>query len=236
MTDKLPKVLEICPIVDSTVEIRFKTKIHQNAVFGLIYSELRSEFKSIENLPILQVPEPIRMSDPKLRYKPLYKISNEEFVVQIGPDVVSIGSFPKYVGWRKFSNKILSIFEKIEEMKIISEVERLGMRYINFFDHNIFNKIKLGINLAENKIVDQKSVFRTQVQAGKFICTVQISNDALSNNVRGSIIDIDCFKTKGLQDFFKHKKELLNEGHLKEKELFFSLLLDDFLKELKPKY
>ncbi len=236
MAKQLPKIIEICPIIDSTIEIRFKSKIHYNAVFGLIYSKLSSDFKKVENLPILQVPEPIRMKDPNLKHKPLYKISNAEFAVQIGPDVLTVGCVPKYVGWRRFSNKIFSILDKVEELKIISEVERLGIRYINFFDQNIFDKIKLDISLSGEKIQDQKSVFRTQITKGKFICTLQVANDAKLNNVDGSIIDIDCYKTRGLQDFFKNKEELINDGHLKEKELFFNLLSDNLLEELKPQF
>lgn len=236
MSKKFPKLIEICPIVDAVIEIRFKTKIPHNAVFGLVYSKLSSEFKSVENLPILQIPENIRMADPNLKYKPLYKISNPDFIVQIGPDVLSVSSSPRYLGWQKFSKKIFDILNKIEELKIISEVERLGIRYINFFDLNIFDKIKLDMNLSGEKILNQKSFFRTQLTGGKFLNTIQISNDAISKNVFGSIIDIDCSKTKGLQDFFKNKVELINEGHLIEKELFFNLLNDDFLKELKPKY
>lgn len=236
MNKKLPKLIELCPIVDAIMEIRFKTQTHSNAVFGIIYSKLSTEFKNVENLPILQIPEPIRNSDPSLKSQPLYKIFDDEFVIQIGPEVLSISSYPTYVGWKRFSNKINSILDKIEELKIITQVDRLGIRYINFFEQNIFNKINLNINLSGKEFNDEISTFRTQVTTGKFISTLQISNDATSNDKRGSIIDIDCHKTTGLQDFFRNKKELINEGHLKEKELFFSILSDDFLNELKPKY
>jgi len=236
MSKKFPKLIEVCPIVDAVIEIRFKTKVPHSAVFGLVYSKLSSEFKSVENLPILQIPENIRMGDPNLKYKPLYKISNNDFIVQIGPDVLSISSSPKYVGWQKFSKKIFSILNQIEDLKIISEVERLGIRYINFFNQNIFDKIKLEMNLSGENILNQKTFIRTQISSGKFLNILQISNEAISKNVLGSIIDIDCSKTKGLQDFFKNKEAIINEGHLKEKELFFNLLTDEFLKELKPIY
>lgn len=236
MTKTLPKSIENCPIVDALIEIRFKSKIHQNAIFGIIYNTLKSDFSKIEDLPILQIPEPIRISDPNLKYKPLYRISNDEFVIQIGPDVLAIGSYPKYLGWKKFSSKIFEILNKIEDLKIISEVERLGIRYINFFNEDIFDNLKLEINLDNKKLKSQKSVIRTEFNQGKFISTLQISNDAQSNNVFGSIIDIDCHKTKGLQDFFKNKEALINEAHLKEKELFFDLITDEYLKKLNPKY
>lgn len=236
ITNTLPKSIENCPIIDALIEIRFTSKIHQNAIFGIIYNALKSDFSKIEDLPILQIPEPIRMSDPNLKYKPLYRISNDEFVIQIGPDVLAIGSYPKYLGWKKFSSKIFEILNKIEELKIINEVERLGIRYINFFNEDIFNNIKLEINLDNKKLKSQKSVIRTEFNQGKFVSTLQISNDAKSNEIFGSIIDIDCHKTKGLQDFFNNKETLINEGHLIEKKLFFELISDEYLKKLNPKY
>ena len=122
-------------------------------------------------------------------------------------------------------------------LHIFSKAWTKGFKiWFNFFDQNIFDKIKLDINLAGEKIQEQKSVFRTQITKGKFICTLQVSNDAKLNNVAGSIIDIDCHKTKGLQDFFKNKEDLINDGHVKEKELFFNLLSDNLLEELKPKF
>lgn len=236
MSSKLPKLIEKCPILEATMEIKFKTNLPSNAVFGIIYGNLRSEFRKVENLPLLQIPESVRKTDPALRQKPLYRISNDEFIIQIGPEVLSISSTLNYVGWTRFSNKIYSILDNLQELKIIKNIERVGIRYINFFDQNIFDKIKLEINLSGNKLVEGLSTLRTVVPSGKFTSIVQISNDAMANNKKGSIIDIDCHKIKGLQDFFKNKKEIINEAHLKEKELFFSLLKEDFIKELLPKY
>lgn len=236
MENKLPKSIENCPIIDSLIEIRFKSKINHNAIFGIIYNSLRSDFHNVENLPILQIPEAIRMSDPNLKYKPLYRISNKDYVVQIGTDVLAIGAYPKYVGWNKFSKTIFDILDKIESLKIIGEVERLAIRYINFFEENIFENIKLEVNLGGSSIINEKSVFRTEINHGKFNSVLQISNDAKSENKLGSIIDIDCSKTKGLQDFFKNKESLINEGHQIEKELFFKLITDDYLRKLNPTY
>lgn len=236
MEKKLPKSIIDCPIVDSLIEIRFKSNINHNAIFGIIYNSLRSDFQKVENLPILQIPEAIRMKDPNLKYKPLYRISNKDFVVQIGPDVLAIGAYPKYVGWEKFSKTIFNTLNTIESLNIISEVERLGIRYINFFQGNIFDNIKLEINLGGSSILNQKSVFRTEINHGNFSSVLQISNDAQSEGKHGSIIDIDCSKTKGLQDFFKNKESLINEGHSKEKELFFDLIRVEYLNNFNPTY
>src|SRR5659263_57254 len=109
----LPVKISPCPILDALLEIRFSSKINSNAVFGLIYNALQTNFPKVESLPILQLPDVVRATDPNFRYKPHYKISNEKYVLQIGPDVIAISAFPNYVGWEEFSDKIFDILDKI---------------------------------------------------------------------------------------------------------------------------
>lgn len=232
----LPKNINPCPIVDALFEVRFTSKINANAVFGLIYSVLQKDFPTVETLPILQLPDIVRASDPNLKYKPYYKISNDRFVIQIGPDVISISSFPKYLGWELFSKTIFDVLSKIESIGIINLIERIGIRYINFFETNIFEKVNLKVCIGTDNILYKNTIVRTEIDQGDFSSTLQIANNAAINGKLGSIIDIDTFATKNLESFFSKKIDLINAGHLKEKELFYSLLKSEFLNTLNPIY
>lgn len=232
----LPKAINPCPILDALFEVRFTTKIHPSAVFGMIYNVLQADFPKVENLPVLQLPEAVRATDPNLKFKPHYRISNQNFVAQIGPDVITVSSFPKYAGWNEFSNQIFGILDRIEEVGIIGSVLRIGIRYINFFDNDIFKNIDLKINIGKNDIDYKNTIIRTEIEQDLYKSSLQVANNANHNNKLGSIIDIDTFTESNLSNFFAHKKELISNGHTKEKELFFSLLKDDFLKTLNPVY
>lgn len=232
----LPIRIDPCPIIDALVEIRFSTKIHPNAVFGLFYNALQDDFEKVENLPILQLPETVRSSDPNFQFKPHYRITSKDFVVQIGPEVITISSFPQYVGWISFSDKIFDILSKVEKVSIIKDIQRIGIRYINFFEDDIFKNINLNVNLVDTPIAYKNTVIRTEFEQDAYKSTLQIANNANNNGRFGSIIDIDTFIASGIEDFFRNKEELINNGHDKEKELFFSLLKEDFLKTLNPQY
>lgn len=232
----LPKNINPCPIVDALLEVRFNCKINANAVFGLIYSVLKEDFQKVETLPILQLPDIVRASDPNLKYKPHYKILNDKFVIQIGPDVISISSFPKYLGWESFSEVIFDVLSKVESTGIINIVERIGIRYINFFEANIFEKVNLKVCIGADDILYKNTIVRTEIEQGEFSSTLQIANNAIINERIGSIIDIDTFVTKNLESFFSRKIDIINSGHLKEKELFYSLLKTEFLNTLNPTY
>jgi len=241
----LPKSIHPCPISDALFEIRFFPKTHPGAVFGLVYNVLKDDFnKGVVNLPILQIPEVVRKLDSNLKYKPHYKISNDSFVVQIGPEVLSISSFPKYVGWKKFSEKIFDVLKKIEDIEIINSIVRIGIRYVNFFEKNIYDEIDLKVLIANKEIEYNNTIIRTEIIQQGYRSTLQIGNNATlqvengttKNRKSGSFIDIDTFKNDELESFFSNKEKIINKVHKKEKELFFSLLKDDFLSNLNPEY
>ncbi|MBS3769951.1 MAG: TIGR04255 family protein [Bacteroidales bacterium] len=233
---KLPKKINPCPILDALIEIRFSTNINRDAVFGLIYNALHSDFEKVDKLPIMQLPDQVRDSDPSLKFKPHYRLSNENIVVQVGPDVITISSYPKYTGWNSFSSKIYDILEKVQNIGIIDSIIRIGIRYINFFEQNIFDDINLKVTLSENTIDYKNTVIRTEISQDNYKSTLQIANNANHNNKSGSVIDIDTFMDNNIDDFFHRKKEIIDNGHEKEKELFFSLLKEEFLNTLNPEY
>lgn len=232
----LPTKISPCPIIDAIFEIRFSSSTHPNAVFGLVYSALEKDFPNVETLPILEFPEVVRVNDPALYYKPHYKLPAQGFVLQVGPNVLSISSFPVYLGWKCFFEKILDILNKIEKIGFINNIKRMGIRYINFFDDNIYNQINLKININDSPISYNNTVVRTEILQADFFSTLQVANNVKNNGKIGSIIDIDAYNEKALDDFFTRKEVLISDGHQKEKELFFSLLDPDFLQTLNPEY
>lgn len=238
---QLPKKINPCPIVDSVVELRFKSDTHPNAVFGLIYDALRKQYPKVEKLPILQLPEQLRDADSNLKFKAHYKIlSADNYSVQIGPEVLVIGAPNLYPGWQGFSQRIYSIINNVTQSRIIQSVTRLGIRFINFFEGDIFNDVNLEVTMSGHRIPSRNTLLRTKIEKNSFSNTLQIANNATKtiNNkvVTGSIIDIDTFKYYKRVDFSSVYKEEIESGHVTEKELFFSLLKDEFLKTLNPTY
>lgn len=237
-----PKKIEVCPIVDSVVEIRFSADIFANAVFGLIYSKLQKDFPKAQKLPILQIPEQIRESDPGLKFKPHYLLMGEDYSVQVGPDVLAINSNSPYKGWSKFSKTIFGVLENVFSLGVINSVSRLGIRYTNFFDNtDVYNKINLKISINDGQLNYTNTLFKTEIQRNNFTNILQISNNSEINREgllsKGSIIDIDTYKEYAGNNFFltSYKEEIEN-GHNAEKSLFFSLLTQEFLNELNPTY
>lgn len=235
MAKRLPIRINPCPIIDAVVELRFVTDIHPSAIFGIIYNSIKEKYGIPEGLPILQLPEAVRISDPNLKYKPHYKLSNERFVLQIGPNVISISSFPNYVGWRMFYEGIEQLIVDLKTIKIITSVERIGLRYLDFFEGNVLDNLEINMRLNELSITNQTTFLRTEIANDPYKSLMQISNNIQHNGKIGTMIDIDTFVVeKGIA--FEESMKIIDEGHSIHKSLFFNLLKDEFIESLDPIY
>lgn len=236
---QIPQKISPCPIIEAAVEIRFESEMPSDAVFGVLYNDFKSEYKKIEKLPILQFPEFVRTRDTSLRFQPLYKLLRDDFVLQLGPNVLAIANVNQYVGWPIFSKKILDTMVRIEKLGIADKAVRIGIRYINFFELDIYENIKLKFTLSEQRLIAEQITFRCKLTLGKFVANLNILNNGNitknnSTSLMGSIIDIDTYRENEID--FLNIKSLLDEAHLEEKKLFFTLLKEEFLQQLNPEY
>jgi uncharacterized protein (TIGR04255 family) len=238
---KLPKEITPCPIVEALVELRFIPKLPDEAVYGLLYNELKGYYSKFEKLPILQIPEEIRKNDPSFTFKPLYKMTSNNYSLSIGHRVVTLGCNKSYIGWEDFFKRLETTVETIKSIGLTDKILRVGIRYINFFDLNIFDKINLNISKEGNQFNPEQLNIRAEVRSGNYRNTLQISDRVeivREGKVQsGSIIDIDTFiEHDDENNIYANLISLIKEGHQKEKELFFGLLKKDYLNSLDPKY
>ena len=239
---ELPHRLEKDHIADSVAEIRFEsTSYPDDAIFGLVYEALKPVFSQLEKLPILQIPEEIRSRDPNLRFKPYYKLSNDDFVALVGPRNLGVGA-RNYPGWTSFRGQLSTAFGNVFAKEIFGKLTRLGLRYINAFaDIDIYEKIQVRLDIANEEKSSDQLYIRSLLNRQPYTITLQVANkaDLSQHSVQGvgSILDIDTFVD--LQQSVSSVDEILNhfdEMHDAAKRLFFSLLKREFLEGLGPQY
>ena len=241
---KLPEKIDPDPIQEALVEVRFDASTPDEAVFGLIYEALKGRYPRSEQFNILQLPDVVRRQDPSLRYKPHYRLSDEdsEYVVHVGPKVVTVVVTKPYPGWAGFSEEVLRIFRAVQGTEIIDSVTRLGLRYLNFFEADIFGKIELELQLRGKSVVGNETQVRTVVTESQRRCILQVNNTstltdrATGKTKSGSLIDVDVIYEDVEKEFFSHAESLIEESHEIEKKLFFRLLNEEFLESLNPVY
>ena len=238
----LPKQITPCPINQAVVEIRFNSTLPPDAVFGVVYNKLKDSYKTAEQLPILQIPEAVRNNDSNLLYQPHYKLTKDYYAFQVGPKVISIAiTDQKYTTWDSYYEEIQDVFEKIKEIDFISNVLRVGLRYVNIFAEDIWENINIKVKIIENEIAGEEIFLRTVLLRDEYKVMLQAGNQLnveQNNQVVGnaSVIDIDTSIDGENINFFGDMNSILEKCHSIEKEIFFGLLKEEFKNSLNPEY
>ena len=239
---QIPISINKCPVAESILEIRYSSDLPSDAIFGVVYAKIKNIFtNSPTTLPIMQVPETVRTQDQNLKYQPHYSFQKNNFNFNIGPKSLIFTCKQPYSGWNKWSVFIYSILDEIMALSLISKIERIGLRYINVFNSNIFDVMDVNLTLSNKSICNDPTHIRTQIQDGEIAKIIQVGNGAKINvngqDVIGSVVDIDCVFDNSVKTILTGQyKNLIEMAHQKEREQFFSLLQDDFIKSLEPTF
>ncbi|MBF0502324.1 MAG: TIGR04255 family protein [Candidatus Riflebacteria bacterium] len=229
------------PIIQTIVDLRFRTEVPSGAVFGLVYDQLKSSYPHFEQRPILQMPESIREKDPAFQYEPWYAGRRGSAVLSVGPRIIAL-TLENYNGWESFSTDLKPVLETLQKISLINQLERVAIRYVNFFPENFLEITNACITFAEEQVSNDPVFLRTEVFKSPFKCVVQMANRATvqRNGKRdeGSVIDLDAFVEgallpSGAED---NLLELIHQGNTLCKGVFFGLLRKEYVEKCCPVY
>lgn len=229
------------PIIDAVVEFRFESEIPPDAILGMLFSVVRKEFSNFKKLPIAEIPEEIRRNDPQLKFAPCYQSISKGYRLNVGPSVISLGNPGDYVGWKEnFYPFLQNIIRQLEKSGIVKKFTRIGIRYIDFFATDIFDKITLSIKLNDKPLAAKQTTISTIFEHDQLVTRVNIQNNTIISRDNkqsiGSIIDTDTFFEPKDSISFDELIEVVDKQHEVSLNVFFDLLKPDFLETLNPEY
>lgn len=238
--EKLPARISPCPILEAVMEIRFVTGEEWALLPGLLYTQIKERYPKSEKLALAQMPEEFLRNDPLLSYSPRMRFIGEGFVIQFGPRVVSLLTRGDYPGWRRIKEELCWLLERLEVAGFIYEGERLGMRYIDFFEEDIFSRLVLDVRSDGQAVSGVEMNFATVFRRGDLTARLLLNNGAMVTRgnevVSGSILDLDVWMEASGFDLFGNAAERFEDAHRCNKEIFFGLLNADFVDSLAPEY
>lgn len=238
---KRPTKITPDPIIDAVVELRYESAFPPDVILGMIFAQVKSKYSDFQKLPITTIPEDIRNSDPGLLFNPHYQAELAPFKFNVGPRVISLSNTGSYTGWKeKYFPELKELLQHVKNAGIVKRFSRLGVRYIDFFEMDIYGKINLAIYLNDKPLESLQSVFSAIFKNDEFLTRVQVVNNAVVNvngtEKTGSIVDTDTyFEPQGGFDF-DGLNELIDKCHEGSVNFFFNLLKKEFLETLNPEY
>lgn len=128
---------------------------------GLLFAQIREKYPEQKQLPVAQLPEEIRRQDPALQILPMMQFVGNNFLVQLGPRVVSLVTKPNaYPGWTAIESELKWLIERLKSAGFVGETERIGARYIDFFDGNIFGALQSVCRSTTSPWPEHKPIWR----------------------------------------------------------------------------
>jgi uncharacterized protein (TIGR04255 family) len=246
MSERLPILIEPCPIVDATAELRFEAAVPPAVAVGLLYERVLIEFPKVSALPTIPFPDELRKSNPALMHQAQYRFESESFVVLIGPNVFAIGVNGRYTKWPIISRGFRAAFDLLRDTNIVGVPKRFGLKYMNFFPGNVFPNLNITLGIADAKITGEEIFLQATVLCQPFKILLQLATGTkitssvlpIDPNMLGTLLTLDCFKDQASLDseFLANISENLDLAHAEEKQLFFRLLKNEFLQKLNPQY
>jgi uncharacterized protein (TIGR04255 family) len=152
-----------------------------------------------------------------------------------------LGNPGDYVGWKEnFYPFLRNLLSKLEHTGIVKKFLRIGIRYIDFFETDIFKKITLAIKLNGKDLTARQTLISTIFENEQLVTRVNIQNNTIvtknSKKFIGSIIDTDTFFEPTKSISFAEVIDLVDKQHDVSLDVFFDLLKPDFLETLSPEY
>ena len=238
---RIPKKISPDPIIEAVVEIRFDSAVPPDTILGMVFPHVKDLFSNFKKLPAAQFPDDLRNSNPQLRYMPYYESVSGPYQLNIGPNVLSLVNAHKYVGWDdNFFPFLEDICSRIEKSGVVKKYLRIGLRYIDFFEKDIFDDITLSILHNGEPIKARQTTVSTISEEDSILTRVLIQNNTTvsvdNRQAKGSIIDTDtCWQpVDGIAS--EQVLAVISNIHKRSLATFFDLLKDDFISTLKPEY
>lgn len=238
---KRPTKISPDPIIDAVVELRYESAVPPDAILGMLFAQVQSKYSDFKKLPITAIPENIRNSDPALQFNPHHQAEVGPFKFNVGPRVISLSNSGVYTGWKEnFFPELKGLLENLRSAGVVKRFLRLGVRYIDFFELDIYEHINLNISLNDKPLESVQSTFGAIFKNDDFFTRAQVINNATVNisgkEKIGSIIDTDTYYEPQDGFGFDGLNDLIDGCHEESVSFFFKLLKKDFLKTLNPEY
>ena len=245
---RLPKKLNKEPLIDAVFEVRFSSKVPASVILpGLLFNSLDGE-KTIESLPIAQLPKPLRDADPNLRFAPVTRVTWDLFIISISDFSLSISCKYPYPGWHTFKPAITKVVGILSQSKIVAGVERYSMKYVDLLpstdNQQRVSMINFKVSIADHNLEKEPFHLRIEIPREGFINAVQVVSSAhveLQNETKkeGLIVDVDTFVTLNnvpIGSVCEELSDKLESIHLVNKAMFFDCLTPHSIESLEPIY
>lgn len=229
---KIPKKITPDNLKDTIVQVLYEPSCYSELLLGLFYKIFNEKYKFVTESNVNQ-----NLNFFSQTSQAYFVDQSDNIKITINDNNITFNSLKEYHGWNNFFPIIEETIKTIEKEKLVKQFLRIGVRYISQFNNiAIFDNIKMNLSFPISEDLFQTK-FRTEFKSNSFKIILNLLNKMKhKENEFVSIVDIDILKHFQLGVVTKEVLETIDLAHKKQKETFFSLLTDEYLKTLNPEY
>lgn len=248
---KIPSRLGKEPLVDVIFELRFSSTAPVSKILpGILFTKLTSAEQpvSVNDLPIAQLPEAMRRSDPALQYAPLVALDWGQFSVLVGDSSICVGCKMPYPGWTALRTAILRVVNEVNAAGIVQSIDRYSMKYVDLIEKpdtgSQVSSLNWNVRVGSHSLEEGIATVRLEIKRDNIIHIVSIQT-GVSVEIPGRgqkigvVVDTDsiCNVEKlDMADFLGEIESNLNDIHSANLEVFFDCLTPETIDYLEPEY
>lgn len=211
--------LKDSPLQNLTLEIFFDTGISLENLYGKLYSGLFENFcTTVQTLPLSQIPQIIRESDPNLKYQPIYRCEdNNHHVILLGQHSLAFEHLSPYSNWTDWSASFYPKIKSFLELGKIKSVNRLRLRSTDVFPVNVVEKLNINVSVNQESIHTAPLFVSTEIHIGDNKASFELRTSKFVPKLFGK--NIQCSLTINSSKEFNDKVLLSFDDYKKEVEL-----------------
>lgn len=228
---RLPIHIDRDGLYNAIVVLKVESEYNIRHLLKIVIEKLNEKGSKYNNFDIIANPNPEKKESDKIY------IANSEYRIMFSDAEISFNIVSKYRGWQDYKNLIMQIILDLQE-KII--VKGLIIRYVSVMeDESVFANMDGTINM--NNLPNFSGT--------EFSFSCNVHDDAVNNAIaKVRLIDkkeigervysfVDITVESGIKDnSMDNLERCLECVHFHEKNLFFLIMSEDYVKSRNPKY
>lgn len=221
---------------DAIVSIQFEPGVPEKTVEGYFHANLKDLYQPV----LLNQSNTIQINQLIVQPQQTYYVHKEgHFRVEIGVNSITFNLIGAYAGWSQYRKVMNDTLSPLIEKGVITKVSRIGIRYISVFDQiRIFDQVKSTLRFDPFDETSSRAQFRIELNRDPFLIVISLINAIpKTDGDLYSITDMDTIKVFDPERLPANEvMDWLENGHTEQKEVFFSLLKQEFINFLNPTY
>lgn len=245
---ELPKIIHPHNLKETVVEVKYESDLPFEVLVGIFFNAFDDSYH-YTNRPLKQqnIASPnsvqgginIQLGVSSIFY-------NDIITLLIQPNSFVFNVVEKYPGWEIYIDELKKALSVLVSTNHIKQFTRVGLRYISEYEEkDLKDCIKYSFSFGLPNIQSETSAFRGHFDYKNKKVILNLNNQLPVNKsdnphnleiIKLSTIDVDVLDENIKVNDLEQLYYIIESNHQIEKEIFFSMIKDEFLKSLKPEY